>query len=183
MVGLPNYEVGVRDLGSHPERVTPLVRGAPWPRVVDAAQVYSFQDEGDLKARLLVMHCTARQIAKVLGVEVVDEDEVLKIRVAVQSKGWISAGTEVSLPLIDDDRRFQGVSEDSAVCHSHATVYESLLMFINNDQIDLAEAEQLVHRVVPGLLWLGVRFQPDHRRDLSGLYSGLQLLVCTDPAR
>ena len=40
MVGSPDYEVGVRDLGTHPERVVPLVRGAPWPRGVDAAQVY-----------------------------------------------------------------------------------------------------------------------------------------------
>ena len=69
VVGTPDYEVGVRDLGTHPERVTPLVRGAPWPRGVDAAQVYLFQDEGDLDARLLVMRRTARQLAEVLGAE------------------------------------------------------------------------------------------------------------------
>ena len=27
VVGTRDYEVGVRDLGTHPERVTPLVRG------------------------------------------------------------------------------------------------------------------------------------------------------------
>ena len=58
--------MGGRDLGTHPERVTPLVRGAPWPHGVDAAQIYSFQDEGDLEARLHGMRRTARQIADVL---------------------------------------------------------------------------------------------------------------------
>ena len=83
MVGTLDYEVGVRDLGTHPERVTPLVRGAPWPRGVDAAQVYPFQDEGDLEARLLGMRRTAHQIAEVLGAEGMDEDEVMK-------EGWPS---------------------------------------------------------------------------------------------
>ena len=33
------------------ERVTPLVRVAPWHPGVDVAQVYPFQDEGDLPNR------------------------------------------------------------------------------------------------------------------------------------
>ena len=107
VVGSPDYEVGVRDLGTHPERVTTLVLGAPWPREVDAAQVYPFQDQGDLDARPLVMRRTARQLAEVLGAEGMDEDEISKVWVAVQSKDWISAGTEVGLPLTDDVTRFQ----------------------------------------------------------------------------
>ena len=65
------WNAGLRsgDLGTHPERVTPLVRGAPWPRGVDVAQVYPLQDEGDLEARLVGMGCTARQIAEVLSAE------------------------------------------------------------------------------------------------------------------
>ena len=58
VVGTLDYEVGVRDLGTHPERVTPLVRGAPWPRGVVAAQVYPFQDEGDLEAPWDASHCS-----------------------------------------------------------------------------------------------------------------------------
>ena len=103
--------MGVRDLGTHSQRVVPLVRGAPWPRGVDAAHFYPFQDEGDLEARLLVKRRTARQIAEVLGAEGVEGDEFPKVWVAIQSKGWISAGTEVSQPLIDDNTRFQTLGE------------------------------------------------------------------------
>ena len=49
------------------------------------------------------------QIAEDLGAEGMDEDEVSKVWVAIQSKNWISAGTEVGLPLIDDVARFQAV--------------------------------------------------------------------------
>ena len=51
VVGTPDHEVGDRDLGAYPERATPLVRAAPWPSSVNAAQIYSFQDEGNLEAR------------------------------------------------------------------------------------------------------------------------------------
>ena len=38
----------------------------------------------------------------IVGAEGVDEDEVPKACVAIQSKDWISAGTEVG-PLLTDD--------------------------------------------------------------------------------
>ena len=50
---------------------------------------------------LWVVGRNARQIDEVLGAEGMDEDEVPKVWVAIQSKDWISAGTEVGLPLID----------------------------------------------------------------------------------
>ena len=105
MVGSPDYKVGACDLGTHPDRVVPLNRGPPWPRT----QVYNFQDEGDLEARLSVMRRTARQMADVLGAEGVEEDDVPKVWVATQSQDWISAGAEVSQPLISDDTRFQNL--------------------------------------------------------------------------
>ena len=111
VVGTPDYEVGVRDLGAYPERVTPHVRAAPWPSSVDEAQHFSFQDEGNLEARLVEMRRNARQIAEVLGGEGVDEDEVPKAWVAIQSKDWISAGTEVGPPLTDDVARFQALGD------------------------------------------------------------------------
>ena len=57
------------------------------------------------------MQRTASQIADVLGAERVEEDEVPKVWVVIQSKDWISAGTEVSQPLIGDDTRFQTLGE------------------------------------------------------------------------
>ena len=56
VVGSPDYEVDARDLGTHPERVVPLVRGAPWPLGVDAAQVCPFQDRGSTSCA--ASHCT-----------------------------------------------------------------------------------------------------------------------------
>ena len=102
---------GVRDLGAHPERVTPLVRAAPWPSGVDVALVYPFQDEGDLEARLVGMRRNARQLAELLGAEGMGEDEVPKVWVAIQSKDSILAGTEVGVPLIDDVPRFQALGD------------------------------------------------------------------------
>ena len=78
---------------------------------MDAAQIYSFQDEGKLEARLVEMRRNARQIAEVLGAEGVDEDEVPKAWVAIQSKDWISAGTEVDSPLTNDVARFQALGD------------------------------------------------------------------------
>ena len=52
VVGTPDYEVGVRDLGAYPARVTPLARAAPWPSSVDPSVIYSFQGEGNVEARL-----------------------------------------------------------------------------------------------------------------------------------
>ena len=57
------------------------------------------------------MRRTARQIAEVLGAEGMDEDVVLKVWVAILSKDWISAGTEVGLPLIDDATRVQALGD------------------------------------------------------------------------
>ena len=67
--------------------------------------------EGDLEARLVGMRRDARQIAEVLGAEGRDEDEVSKVWVAIQSKDWISAGTEVGLLLIDGATRFQALGD------------------------------------------------------------------------
>ena len=77
---------------------------------MDATQIYSFQDEGNLEARLVGMRRNARQIAKVLGAEGVDEDKVPKAREAIQSKDWIS-GTGVGPPLTDDVARFQALGD------------------------------------------------------------------------
>ena len=145
VVGSPDYEVGVRNLGTHPESVIPLDRGAPWPRGVNAAQVYPLQDEGDLEARLLVMRRTARQIAEVLGAEDMNEDEVSKVWVAVQSKDWISAGSEVSLPLIDDVTRFHVLGDYGlalSLAGSEPVIIQRMTLeeeaeFVGTPQLDL----------------------------------------------
>ena len=130
VVGTPEYEVGVRDLGACPERVTPLVRAAPGPSSVDAAQIYFFQNEGNLEARLVEMRHNARQIAEVLGAEGVDQDEVPNAWVAIQSTDWISAGTEVGPPLTDDVARFQALGDDGLLLSptriraSHHSAYD-----------------------------------------------------------
>ena len=78
---------------------------------MDVAQVYPIQDEGDLEARLVGMRPNARQVAEVLGAEGRDEHDVPKVWVALQSKDWISAGTEIGLPLIDDVAKFQALGD------------------------------------------------------------------------
>ena len=91
--------------------LTPLDGAAPWPSSVDAAQIYSFHDEGNLEAQFIRMRCNVRQIAEVVGAEGADEDEVPKVWVAIQSKDWISAGTEVGLPPIFNFPRFQALGD------------------------------------------------------------------------
>ena len=73
---------------------------------MDVAQVYPFRMKGIL--RLDLLECVV-VLAKSLRfvAEGMDEDEVPKVMVAIQSKDWILAGTEVGLPLIDDVTKFQ----------------------------------------------------------------------------
>ena len=82
-----------------------------------------------------------------------------------------------------------GVSEGSAVCHSHAILCESLWLFTSYDQVDvsnLALVEQIVRRIIQderavrGLFWTGVCAQPDHRCVWSSLNHSPRSLVRTD---
>ena len=51
------------------------------------------------------------KVAEVLGADCMDEHDVPKVWVALQSKDWISAGTEIGLPLIDDVAKFQALGD------------------------------------------------------------------------
>ena len=69
--------------------------------------------------------------------------------------------------------RRSGVSEGSAVCHSHATLCESLRLFISYDQADvsnLAGVEQIVRRIIQDER--AVRKNPKHPD-----YSGLEFVL------
>ena len=66
-----------------------------------------------------------------------------------------------------------GVSESSAVCHSHALLCESLRLFISYDQVDvsnLAGVEQIVRRIIQDEG--AVRENPKHPD-----YSGLEFVL------
>ena len=207
--GTPDYDVGVRDLEAYPERVTPLVRVAPWLPVWMPLKLIPFRMKDILRLSLsrywisegteLVLPITD-DVARfqALGdcgllLSPTGSEPVIILRMTMEEKTDIVVTPQLDLRVLGDSRdqggrrypRFRdavallretefedwphlgsratkefhtsirdgsgnlenyhtnwvyrsGVSEGSAVCHSHAILYESLRLFIGYDQVDVS---------------------------------------------